>query len=604
MTPLPASTRDEIMAIRARYDQGLTILGPVRRDLAAPMREVDRFEKICRGRQRLLDRILGRHDRNDPIGDPDLRRLRTIQNLARLHSVDTAQARAERLRGQLEELAGRVSRSGLPYRDEVLNLLRRRGAQAAVAFAKQVVGEPLSPSEEVLLGDLTGSLEDTAEGNRDSLIEGLKNHLPRQPLVSLPQDLAEKMRRVLDEEALREVVRQRVMDLPGAGRGTINPIDENAKDAARVMMDSALEVIGGPKSLPRVPWTILVFLAGAAYATCGAIGDLITGERWHLFNKTIRSVGLSIMGAVRWRPELSADSVRAIEEALIASKMKRRAVVVGVADHLSYMDIPPLFTLMPETRFGYKSTLWALFPILPILKLTHMSPIDRESPKKSREQIQEAGNRMRRYGVWMAMFVPGTRSYIGGMGEAKQGTGHLVAGTDAVVLEGSVLGTDGILAPGLRVFRDGVGTHRIIPMRFNLADSREIISPDPQAPAPYRQVTRHGKETGTSQYFEALDKLKQMAAGGNKMAKAQLAELSRKTAWSRSAVSNLQKWALENGSAVEEIEEETDKWERAGSKGVPPSEGVRLCHLAKEVATKNRTDYFFLKALEDYLKEI
>lgn len=498
--------------------------------------------RLLEGRRRTLERIQSKADTQEsllPIEERWREGLDKVAASVGQEDADKALSAQASLTALIEQVRPRTN---IPKHKDLLALLEKRQAQVALALVKLTAGEPITPAETVLIENIREA--------QDGLIAKLHSLVSASVLFT-----PAAIDRLLAEENLREKIRARISGLAGAGRGTIDPVEEYAIDQARVMMDGAGAVVGGPISRWLLPMRLGIFIFGVSFhAVAAAAADLVTGRKYGFYPRHVRIACQYIMDSFKSRPEVTPGTVRALEAAAIASQLEGRAVFIAPGIHASFLDIPALYQVFAETCFtlksellGPKSGFFGVFFLGPLILLTPQKSLSKtgkiweyasyEKYKKAQAklhgQMNTAAERAVKAGFWLSNYLPGTRSKVGLPGRPTQGTAHEAKKHDALVLSGAVLGTDLSLglkfAPGNDFFLAN-GVHRRTLYAISAHTPREL------AGLSHHEVTNIFFNDGvkeTKAYFERLaERLKQ----GDVMAKAELAERSRKMEGSRLAI--------------------------------------------------------------------
>lgn len=393
---------------------------------------------------------------------------------------------------------------------ELTKLLNQRLNQLQVALARVSLGEPLAPAEKLLLEEMKAAFTQADSPVADRVVTALRN----------PELSPEAQRKLIAEETIREETRRLARLLPGAGRGSIDAVEESVHDHARVVYNAAGEVQRGPRSLPRT-----YHQAGRFVAHCMQMGfiesvvDLLTNNRWNLYTAHSAWVGRKIMEPMQWRPEVDVATLRNIEDLRIRARAENRPIVIA-ASHESWTDITSIMSLLPEARFNAKKELVFTLVLAPPLIGGRHNLISRGNAEKSRQQMQRAGRRMLDYGVATVNFHGGTRSKTATLAPAKKGTAHLALDTDAFVLNLSMSGPQQVmpLSWGELLTRGGA-THRRVFLRASVLDSRDYASGDKKS-----QVSRFTEDIQNKLMDQSLgifQELYLLGSRGDVMAQAQ-----------------------------------------------------------------------------------
>jgi 1-acyl-sn-glycerol-3-phosphate acyltransferase len=122
---------------------------------------------------------------------------------------------------------------------------------------------------------------------------------------------------------------------------------------------------------------------------------------------------------------------------------------VFMANHVSFMDGPLLFMLIPQhVRVILKKSIFRL-PILGFgMKYVGFVPVDRNRAQRGKEAIERAARQMRERGYSFLIFPEGTRSRDGNPGVFRRGGFFLALESGAPIVPVSIQGTFEIMPKG------------------------------------------------------------------------------------------------------------------------------------------------------------
>jgi hypothetical protein len=256
---------------------------------------------------------------------------------------------------QLVEDVGAAA--GLPMREEILTLLNQRLGQARLAFVRQTLGEKISPAEEVLIDNLRGALipDPDASPFQDRLVATLREGFSEISSADILNLVA--------EEQTRELTRQLTQRLPGSGRGALDSMEEidlPVSPSANERSSSGSSNVSSPLDLAA-----RVASRGLRLGLGQSLFDLVAGAQKgpQLYDRSTSGIARSAMAPTRWRPILSAETIRTIEEARIRSQRENRPLVI-LSSPLSGMERAALMTILPEARNALLETVAPLNPAL------------------------------------------------------------------------------------------------------------------------------------------------------------------------------------------------------------------------------------------------
>ncbi len=139
-------------------------------------------------------------------------------------------------------------------------------------------------------------------------------------------------------------------------------------------------------------------------------------------------------------------------------------VQIVVANHQSYFDIWVLIAGLPASvRFIAKREL-ANIPMLSVgMRSTGHVLIDRDRPRRARETLRRAGDRMRAEQLTLVLFPEGTRSRDGRLGPFRRGAFALALETRAPLVPAAIDGGQRVYPPGAKRVSPGSITVRLGP---------------------------------------------------------------------------------------------------------------------------------------------
>ncbi len=428
----------------------------------------------------------------------------------------------------LEIVLEKIPRKDFEGKDEVMEILSSRQKLYDKARHREGIGEPLTPVEKIVLEEFDNALLEWAfddpPGPQDRLIMVLRD----------PKFSPEKIQQVLAEEKIREETRALVEDLPGGGRGTIDPLEESIKDASLIMLNGAGAVVGFTSSRRNISSVLTRFIVNVRKLVKGAQEDVRTAGTEHATNNYYEMgppIASGFMASTGFRPVVSFQDVRVLENYRIEAFKQGRSKLL-FSNHLSWFDITALMNVINEVRFLAKDRLLRVPWIGTLLKaaphpLTSRGRKSKGLSKKEKvAQIKEELNAvvigMREHGhaVWSAL--SGTRSLASIPGQPKHGVAHLAKDTQALILNVGILGTDDIMPKGFGVWTRGPGMNRKVYTHFDTMDLHSLGMDDPA------KITHYAQQRLFKLYQENLGDLRDRAQTGDILAQAQLAEILEK----------------------------------------------------------------------------
>ncbi len=425
-----------------------------------------------------------------------------------LELVDSMEGLLVRLKSERIDLIDPVQRK------EVTRILESRLGQLLIASARQAIGEPPIPSEQLLMQELEAAFcnTDPQKISQDQLVKLLVENqtLSKMEIASLIQ-----------EEKIREETRRSIYLLPGHGSGLVDSLEQAAQDQAIQMQLAATGLLKGPTSKWTSARMISRFLVSSTMVL-SAIGviDVITRKHFHLYDRFSPIVARYVMEPTGWLPIFPPEAVRTIEEFRIRAFREKRPKMI-IAKHASLLDIAVLTAIFSEGRFLAKEELKWVPPVASIIYAGGHFLVNRGNPKKAIKQMREAGERMKKDGIAMILFPEGTRSEML-RDEIKKGFAHTMADINAI---GLVVTHNGLgrIQPAERGLLDGAGINQLIPFRVGELDP-ELLSGKGKKEKIDR-IHQEGSWMIEEDFIATFKDLQRLAEQGNQMAAIQLAEL-------------------------------------------------------------------------------
>ncbi len=170
----------------------------------------------------------------------------------------------------------------------------------------------------------------------------------------------------------------------------------------------------------------------------------------------------------------------------------KKGVYIFMSNHLSFIDGPLLFLLIPR-RLGVilKKQLFRIPVIGQGMSYLGFVPVNRKGVKQGRQAINRAGDLMRRKRYSFLIFPEGTRSRDGRLQPFKRGGFFLAAEAGVPIIPLSVEGTFALMPRGSFFVRSGR-----IHVRFHPA--LPLGRPDHQGLAEVMEKTRAAIASGLS----------------------------------------------------------------------------------------------------------
>ena len=193
---------------------------------------------------------------------------------------------------------------------------------------------------------------------------------------------------------------------------------------AAAVLFSTWIVLGIPAALIAIPWALIR-------------RDITLLYRWSM---AIVRTGLRLAGIrveVVWKQPL-----------------KPGQCYIFMANHVSNLDPPVLFSLLPERVSVFLKRSLMKIPILGYgMRLVNFVPVDRDGRVESAVESVQTAARVLESGVHILSFVEGTRSRDGRLQAFKKGPFYLAMETGAPVVPVSIYGTESMMRKGsVRIF--------------------------------------------------------------------------------------------------------------------------------------------------------
>jgi len=171
----------------------------------------------------------------------------------------------------------------------------------------------------------------------------------------------------------------------------------------------------------------------------------------------------------------------------------RKRTYVFMSNHLSFIDGPLLFLLIPQpARVILKKTLFRI-PVIGLgMSYLGFVPVNRKAVKQGRLAIERAVHLMRHRNYSFLIFPEGTRSRDGRMQRFKRGGFFLAAEAGVPILPISLEGTFGLMPRGSFFVRGGK-----IRVRFH--PCLPVGRPDEESLADIMDKTRAAISSGLSE---------------------------------------------------------------------------------------------------------
>lgn len=157
----------------------------------------------------------------------------------------------------------------------------------------------------------------------------------------------------------------------------------------------------------------------------------------------------------------------------------KKAPCVFMANHLSFLDGPLLFLLIPQSiRVILKKEVFRI-PVVGLgMKHVGFVPVDRKGVRGGKKSIEKAAGLMQEKGYSFLIFPEGTRSRDGRIQPFKRGGFFLALESGAAIVPMTIRGTYELMPKGTLFARKGkisVGFHRPVSVEGYDKDSMQVL---------------------------------------------------------------------------------------------------------------------------------
>lgn len=437
------------------------------RKLVQDSRECDALSRTLGRRLKRLEQIAGALSQGKELSENDRREWRALQDSVAQHPIHPqANAILEGMNRANGALNGPLPSIPAPLLESARRLVKERIVQARLAFARQTLGERLSPTEELLISNLAGTLAPSSTAAFDPLFGALLG--PASDLT------ADTLQNLLTEEGIREHTRELIRRLPGAGRGILDSVEENAQtsqsDAAPQGRRSHLATAG-----------IAALFTGQALGlgSLDSIGNALSGGRLPFYGKVSPGIARSLLSTSRWRPVLTPEDLRTLENARLLAHREGRPVVI-FWNPLSGIDNTILMSVFPEGKTGRETNRARSGTFIPI-----------------QDEISQTGS----------------------VATLNDRVFRNVGENNALVLVATLQGSDQITPDGVAGVAEGSGVDRRVYLRFDLLDPQRANLSNPSV------LARRVEGLMADRFLETAQDLKNLSDRGDLRARAQLSAL-------------------------------------------------------------------------------
>lgn len=163
-----------------------------------------------------------------------------------------------------------------------------------------------------------------------------------------------------------------------------------------------------------------------------------------------------LLSVSRWAMGLGLKVLGIRVEVLGRESVDREARCVFMANHLSFIDGPLLFRVIPQSvRVILKKSIFRIPVLGPGMRYVGFVPVDRKGIRGGRQSIETAKRLMRERGYSYLIFPEGTRSRDGRLQAFRRGGFFLAVEAGAPIVPISISGTYELMPKGSMFARSG-----------------------------------------------------------------------------------------------------------------------------------------------------
>jgi 1-acyl-sn-glycerol-3-phosphate acyltransferase len=160
-------------------------------------------------------------------------------------------------------------------------------------------------------------------------------------------------------------------------------------------------------------------------------------------------------------------------------RVDRRRSFLFMANHISFLDGPMAFMLIPQpVRVILKKEVFKLPVVGPGMRFVEFVPVDRKGARRGRESIERAARLMKEKGFSFLIFPEGTRSRDGQLQRFRRGGFFLALESGAPIVPISIKGTFEMMPRGSFFIRKGrirVTFHPAVPVEGYHAENLSAL---------------------------------------------------------------------------------------------------------------------------------
>jgi 1-acyl-sn-glycerol-3-phosphate acyltransferase len=156
-----------------------------------------------------------------------------------------------------------------------------------------------------------------------------------------------------------------------------------------------------------------------------------------------------LLGVAKWAVSLAPPILGIKVKVMGREKVDRRTPAIFMGNHLSFLDGPLLFLLIPQPiRVILKKEIFRIPVIGQGMRFVGFVPVDRKGVRGGKKSIALASRLMREKGYSYLIFPEGTRSRDGRTKTFKRGGFFLAVESQAPIVPISIKGTYGLMPRG------------------------------------------------------------------------------------------------------------------------------------------------------------
>jgi 1-acyl-sn-glycerol-3-phosphate acyltransferase len=186
-----------------------------------------------------------------------------------------------------------------------------------------------------------------------------------------------------------------------------------------------------------------------------------------------------LLGLSKWAVRLGSKILGIRIEVSGVEKVGKRSAHVFMANHLSFLDGPMLFMLIPRPlRVILKKEVFRIPVIGQGMRYVGFVPVDRKHSRGGKKSIDKAAGQMREKGHSFLIFPEGTRSRDGRIQAFRRGGFFLALESQAPIVPISIRGTYELMPRGSLFAKKGrvfVQFHSPVPVESYNAKNMQVL---------------------------------------------------------------------------------------------------------------------------------